>query len=477
MKLFGSRGGGARVSGRKKVTGVRKRMTGAQKGLLLMLLALLILAGTVFGIYKAFVKPPEKKQPPAETTETEKVNENGGRIVVSETGEEIQQPTVKDIKTEYDPNTGDVIEVEVEIPASVRDGIYNILICGTDDDGWRTDTIIVAHLDVNTHETALLSIPRDSVVPNPQGGIMKINDVYQGGKEKGMEKLAKRLSYMLGFQMDGFVLVDLDAFEAVVDLVGGVDFDVPMDMYYTDPTQDLYINLKKGMQHLDGDKAEQLVRYRKGYDGQDITRTHVQQDFLRALAKQCLVTASISKVQEYADLFATYVLTDLSVGNMVYFGQELLKCDFDEMQTYTVGGKAVMINGLSYYPLYLGSVLKIVNESFNPYDTDITENNVSVIYPELALTYQEPAPEVKPISTVTTDPSEETEPDGETETGDPESGEPEPGEPETGEPESGEPESGEPAPEPEQQPEPETSADPGPAPEPETPPEPSGEAQ
>lgn len=72
----------------------------------------------------------------------------------------------------------------------------------------------------------------------------------------------------------------------------------------------------------------------------------------------------------------------MTVGNMVYFGQELLKCDFDNMFTYTLEGEAVMVNGASCYAIYLNKTLDVVNEYFNPYDVDITAANVSIRTPE-----------------------------------------------------------------------------------------------
>ncbi len=90
---------------------------------------------------------------------------------------------------------------------------------------------------------------------------------------------------LLGFPVDGYVLVDLEAFQKTVDLVRGVEFDVPMDMNYEDPSQNLYIHLQKGLQTLDGEQAMGLVRFRKGYATQDIQRTQTQQQFLKALAK------------------------------------------------------------------------------------------------------------------------------------------------------------------------------------------------
>lgn len=75
---------------------------------------------------------------------------------------------------------------------------------------------------------------------------------------------------------------------------------------------------------------------------------------------------------------------------MLYFAQQLMKCDFDAMKTYTIEGEGAMINGVSYYPLYASSIVKIVNESFNPYDVDLTVANVNVVTPEVARTFQKP---------------------------------------------------------------------------------------
>lgn len=359
----------------------KKRLTGRQKGALGIVLALAVLIGLGVGIYKTVVRPPQKTEPVVETQpEAEETKEP-----------EIKLPTIKHVVTKVDEDTGEEIEEELELPASHREGVYNILICGTDDDGYRTDTIIVAHLDEETHDVALMSVPRDTVVLTGNGGIMKINSVYAGGGADGMARLSKRLGAMLGFELDGYVLVNLEAFRETVDLVDGVEFDVPQDMYYQDPTQNLHIDLKAGKQLLDGEKAMELVRFRKGYASQDIQRTKVQQEFLRALAKKVLSVSSLTKLKEFADVFSTYVTTDLTVGNMLYFAKALMQCNFDAMKTYTLEGEGAMINGGSYYPLYAGKLVQVVNESFNPYDAPVTLDTVNVITPEVARLYQKPA--------------------------------------------------------------------------------------
>ena len=371
LKLFGNKRGAAHL-GRKNGASAKgaRRLTGIQKGIILIAASVLILAGTVIAVYKDFVKPPEKPETPVLHVPEEEAQET------------FKPPTVVQIETQIDAETGEEVQVETEVPASHKEGFYNILIVGTDDDGTRTDTIMIARMDVKDHTVAIMSIPRDTLIESSMT-VPKINGAYgyAGKGEKGIKNLKSHLSTLLGFEVDGYAIVNLNAFVELVDLVDGVEFDVPMRMYYSDPTQDLYIDLQEGKQLLDGEHAMQLVRFRKGYATQDIQRTQVQQQFLKALAKKCLNVVNLTKVGEMAEIFAKNVTTDLSVGNIAYFGQELLKCDFDNMFTYTLEGEAVMMDGVSYYAIYLHNTLEAVNEYFNPYEADITEGNVTILTP------------------------------------------------------------------------------------------------
>ena len=390
MKLFGNRRRAAHAAPRQK-------LPRGTRAAIIAVCVVLALTGGVFAAWKLLVKPvqrPSLSQPdPEPVSEPDEAEPS----VIHVTPHETEQP-------EEEPEP----DVPTEQPKALQDGVYNILICGTDDDGTRTDTIIIAHLDANDHTVALLSIPRDTPVATGGGGLMKINSVYAGGGKDGMERLAARLKDLLGFPVDGYVLVDLEAFQKTVDLVGGVEFDVPMDMNYEDPSQNLYIHLQKGLQTLDGEQAMGLVRFRKGYATQDIQRTQTQQQFLKALAKQCLSVSSLTKLREFADIFSQYVTTNLTTGNMVWFGKEL-SCDFDNMKTYTAEGEGAMINGASYYPLYAGKLLSVVNEAFNPYDTPISAGSLTIITPETAYSYQkqtDPAPEIPETPEATEAPDE-----------------------------------------------------------------------
>ena len=271
MKLFGNRRRAAHAAPRQK-------LPRGTRAAIIAVCVVLALTGGVFAAWKLLVKPvqrPSLSQPdPEPVSEPDEAEPS----VIHVTPHETEQP-------EEEPEP----DVPTEQPKALQDGVYNILICGTDDDGTRTDTIIIAHLDANDHTVALLSIPRDTPVATGGGGLMKINSVYAGGGKDGMERLAARLKDLLGFPVDGYVLVDLEAFQKTVDLVRGVEFDVPMDMNYEDPSQNLYIHLQKGLQTLDGEQAMGLVRFRKGYATQDIQRTQTQQQFLKALEKNFTV--------------------------------------------------------------------------------------------------------------------------------------------------------------------------------------------
>jgi LCP family protein required for cell wall assembly len=405
MKLFGNRKSGGRAASRKEAAAAKqaakkntaegedaeasssgqavgfraklmqkwKSLTGTQRGLILLAAAILLLICVIAIVYFAVVKPPDV------------TNRSSGSNSLGDASETFNLPSTVTIIKEIDPETGEEVEVEIETPASHKADYYNILIAGTDKDGGRTDTIMIARLDVSNHTVALMSVPRDTLI-SARYSVPKINSAYGAGGmgESGMETLRTQLARLLGFEVDGYILIDFDAFAEIIELVGdeyngekGIWFDVPQRMYYTDPTQDLYIDLYAGYQHLNADECEQLVRYRYGYANADIGRIAVQQDFVRALANQCLKIGNITKIQSFAEIFSEYVTTDLTVGNMVYFGKELLSCNFDEMETFTLEGENVSINGGSYYRLYTNKMLEIVNEYFNPYDVEITAANIT----------------------------------------------------------------------------------------------------
>lgn len=365
MKFYG---------GKRKAAYLRKkheigRLSGVQRGLLWMLAALALLGGAAGALCKTAARP----MPMAAAEKPEAAQRMRA------------QPEEKQKDRSAEP------EPSAVLPASRKKGVYNILLCGVDADGLRTDTIMIGHLDAETGKAALMSIPRDTPVEAADGSLMKLNAVYAGGGKAGMERLQTQLAALLGFETDGYVLIGLDALRQAVDLVGGVEFCVPQDMDYSDPAQGLEIHLKAGTQRLNGEQALQLVRYRKGYAMQDIRRTEVQQAFLKALAANCLTAKNLAKLPELLTLARENVTTDLTMGNLVYFVRVLSGCDLEAVETGTLEGEGVTVNGVSYFALYEQPLLRMVNGSFHSYDTPVTAEMLRLITPEKLRNYQKPS--------------------------------------------------------------------------------------
>ncbi len=244
-----------------------------------------------------------------------------------------------------------------------------VIMC-TDEDGTRTDTIMVGCYNSVTQGISLLSVPRDTIVsvsaanyqtmreefPEPGQRTMKINAVHHySGNDLGPEMLVDELNSLLGTDIQYYVRINFDAFHYLIDSIGGIEFDVPQDMDYDDPTQDLAIHLKAGLQTLDGDKAEQLVRFRKdnyggGYANGDLGRIEMQQNFMKVLiTKLASVDTIKSNPKAYITAFIKYVKTNAGVSDAVKYASALNKIDTNKIDTYTLPGYIDYVAGISGY--------------------------------------------------------------------------------------------------------------------------------
>ncbi len=186
-----------------------------------------------------------------------------------------------------------------------------------------TDTIMVASYNPNTQKANLLSIPRDTYIgknKNKATPSDKINSLYSYG---GPEKTLEAVNRLTGLDIKYYVVVKTEALIKLVDAIGGVEFNVPIDMKYDDPTQNLHINLKAGIQHINGEKAEQLLRFRKNnnnttypeeYGDNDTGRMRTQRDFIMAVMQQTLKPGNIFKIGELLDIANTNLETNLNFG-------------------------------------------------------------------------------------------------------------------------------------------------------------------
>lgn len=233
------------------------------------------------------------------------------------------------------------IPEEKTIPESLT-GLF----VGFDASRGLTDVLMVGHLDTEKNEVKVISVPRDLTIDfreeefkhikenNPDNNILycKITDVYSltGWNEEALMDVKEIVSIITGLEIDYMATIDVNGFSEVVDVIGGVEFDVPTDMYHTDPAQDLYINLKKGQQLLDGDKAEQLVRYRDYLMG-DLQRIQVQQDFMVAAFEKMMNINSFEKITELVKTSYNYFEADFGLLFALEYAEYFFKLDVNNI--------------------------------------------------------------------------------------------------------------------------------------------------
>lgn len=255
-----------------------------------------------------------------------------------------------------------------------KGGFYTILLSGLDDDNGGSDTNILVAVDTVNGYAYGVSIPRDSKAII-DGKARKINYAYNKG---GTELLADTVSEQLGIPVDYTVSVNLKGFTALVDAIGGVDFDVPINMDYDDPIQNLSIHFKKGVQHLSGADALRVVRFRHnndgtGYGSEDLGRMQTQQKFLKAVAKKMLTIENlVTKMPDYADIFNRYVDTNLSIFDIARFGNAILKMGVDKIDFSTLPNEWRS----PYIYLIPDETLTLVNTYLNPYVEDRTAEDL-----------------------------------------------------------------------------------------------------
>ena len=306
-----------------------------------LLLLLVFVAAALYAAYFCLFRPPEVPQDTPEATD------------LSE-----QQDSAQEVDAE-----AEALAAHTER----KPYFYTILVSGVDDHNGGSDTNILVAVDAVNDYIYGVSIPRDTkAVIN--GKNHKINYAYNAG---GTALLADTISQQLGIPVDFTVTVDLDGFEELVDAIDGVDFDVPIDMNYDDPYQDLHIHFSAGMQHLTGEEALKVVRFRhnndgSGYGSEDIGRMQTQQNFLKAVAQQTLTLSNLDKVDDFVKIFQNYVETDLTLGNLAWLGKEAIGMGAENISFSTLPNE-----WRSPY-IYLDSeeVLTLVNTYLNPYVED-----------------------------------------------------------------------------------------------------------
>ncbi len=241
----------------------------------------------------------------------------------------------------YFGNIGGGFEFE-ELDRTKPNGVKNVLVLGTDKSGLLSDVIMLFSLNQKNDTINLVSVPRDTKV-SVNGKNMKITEVYGlGGEKLSIQKIKE----IVGVPIHDYIIFNFTAVEDIVNALGGIDFYVPQNMYYTDPEQGLYINLKKGQQILNGDKAIQLLRFR-GYAMADIQRNAVQQDFIKAVFEQKATMSYFVKIPEIYGIVNENIVSSMSLSDITKYASALGKMENPKFESfempYTISNPYVLV--------------------------------------------------------------------------------------------------------------------------------------
>ncbi|MDD5089479.1 MAG: LCP family protein [Candidatus Wallbacteria bacterium] len=241
---------------------------------------------------------------------------------------------------------GQGIGVRSLFSSNLRDQ-FTILVAGTDMayHGQRTDTMFIGFVFPETRKLELFSLPRDTFVDIPGRSSKKLNSAYASG---GVELLKKTVENNLGIKLDHYVVVNIDGFVHIIDILGGIDLEVEQDMDYDDIRGNLHIHLKKGHQHLDGEKAMQYVRFREKLFA-DIGRIQRQQKFLEAISGKFKEVDILWKLPALIREVRNNVKTDLSYEDILKTVNQYSDFDKRNLRMRILPGTADYIEKISYY--------------------------------------------------------------------------------------------------------------------------------
>jgi len=223
--------------------------------------------------------------------------------------------------------------------------IINTLFMGIDEA--RSDTMIVASYSKENQKITLLSIPRDTRVEIPGYGFDKINSA--AARKEGTALAMKTVGNMLGIPIHHYVKVNFKGAERIVDILGGVEVYVPMNMDYEDPVQNLSIHLKKGTQVLNGKNAVKFARFRSGYTDADLGRIKAQQELIKAFIDKLTSPKMIPKALSVIDAMSKCIKTNLENGDIAHYAMNIKDIKMENIKFYTLPGEAGYKNKISYF--------------------------------------------------------------------------------------------------------------------------------
>lgn len=262
-----------------------------------------------------------------------------------------------------------------------RGNCYNFLVMSFDRKSNSTDSIMLVNFNGNADRITVLQIPRDTLVCM-DGRYRRINSLFnyfseydptKTEEERNADTMKLLISFLqrnMNVKIDDYVLLDIDGFRAIVDELGGVRVNVPTDMQYEDPYQDLVINLKAGEQVLNGEQAEGFVRFRSGFALADLGRLDAQKIFMSALISQLKESVTVTRLPGLISTVFQYVQTSIDFDMAVRIGSQALSYSLQNVVMMTADGGPYS-SGADYYVLYHDSMFAVLQTYFNVFEAEI----------------------------------------------------------------------------------------------------------
>ena len=265
-------------------------------------------------------------------------------------------------KAEGNPTKATIGVLEKVADSVVETEPIYVLLLGMNDNLNQslTDTIMVLGYNPDTQKAFIISIPRDTFVGNNLSKATasdKINSLYSKNPKKIMDKVSE----ITGIAINYYVTINNAALIKMVDAIGGVEFDVPIDMNYDDKTQNLHIHLKKGQQLIDGKKAEQLLRFRHNNNGSsypisygdnDYGRMKTQREFMMAVVSKCLQSRNIDEIKEIVGIAFENIETNLSLSYILSYLVYAYNFNIANLELSQLPGKSVYTNEVWVFDFY-----------------------------------------------------------------------------------------------------------------------------
>ncbi len=252
-----------------------------------------------------------------------------------------------------------------------------------------TDTIILSAYNPKSQKAFLLSIPRDTYIGTNSkfaSGNDKINSVYQ----KNPTELLYEVYRLTGIKVNNYIAIKTKVLREIVDSFGGVEFYVPMDMNYDDKTQNLHIHLKEGNQVLDGESAEQLLRFRHNNNGStysidygdnDIGRMKTQREFIKVLADKVISLNNVSQIQTICKHIFSNLATNLQLSKVILYIPFGLEFNTKDLITNQLPGNSEMIDELWFYKADKSQTKDMIMELLDELElTEEEKNNYCRFY-------------------------------------------------------------------------------------------------